>query len=529
MTAFSLGADITNQPRSTTVYSSVGTISGAPLDASFTAGGDPSSQLSINGGPWINALRVTGDCNGQSIQVRHTSASGFSTAVTTTVSEGGVAVDSWSSTTEAADSRPDHFTYATINNAEPGALCTSEAHVLTGFNSAPVNDDVNVGEMQVNGGAWAAGASFLYPNDSVKVRANASASFGGSVVVSLRVDNGAETIATLTINTRAADTTPNAFAFTDQSSVPASTVRTSNTITVTGIEAAANVTFSTSGGTAHEYSKNGGAWTAVGNTTINNNDTLAVRMTSPGTAGQVGNITVTIGGVSDIFSVTTANPDSTPDPFIFVDNADVAKSTVATSNVITIAGIDTTSNVSFSTSGGSSHEYRKNGGAWTAVGATTVVNGDTLQVRLTVPGTAGQTGAITMTVGGVSDTYTATAQEPDTTPTAFSFTPATGVDPLTLTASDPVTVAGINTAAAISVSGGEYSVNGGAYTSSAGTVSAGDQVRARGTSAAALTTTVNVTVTIGGVAGAFAITTRSPDVDSQYVVTFREASYGVAY
>ena len=48
--------------------------------------------------------------------------------------------------------------------------------------------------------------------------------------------------------------------------------------------------------------------------------------------------------------------------------------------------------------------------------------------------------------------------------------------------SNAVTVSGINAAAAISITGGEYSIGGGAYTSSAGTVSNGQALTVRLTS-----------------------------------------------
>lgn len=53
----------------------------------------------------------------------------------------------------------------------------------------------------------------------------------------------------------------------------------------------------------------------------------------------------------------------------------------------------------------------------------------------------------------------------DTTPDNFAFTDQTNVALSTVIESSAITVSGINAAAAISVTGGEYSINGGAYTS----------------------------------------------------------------
>ena len=64
-------------------------------------------------------------------------------------------------------------------------------------------------------------------------------------------------------------------------------------------------------------------------------------------------------------------------------------------------------------------------------------------------------------------------------------------------------------AAAISVTGGEYSVNGGAYTSAAGTVNNGDTVTVRHTHSAGESTRIDTVVTIGGVSATFSSVTAS--------------------
>jgi hypothetical protein len=99
----------------------------------------------------------------------------------------------------------------------------------------------------------------------------------------------------------------------------------------------------------------------------------------------------------------------------------------------------------------------------------------------------------------------------DTTPTAFSFTDQADVEAEAVITSAAITVAGLNAAAAITVSGGTYSINGGSFTSSAGTVSNGDLVRARHTASASAETAVNTVVTIGGVSDAFTSTTAIPE------------------
>jgi hypothetical protein len=98
----------------------------------------------------------------------------------------------------------------------------------------------------------------------------------------------------------APDTTPDAFAFTDQFNVPTESVRTSNAITVSGINT--SVEISVTGG---EYSINGGSFTSDAGT-VESGDTVRARHTASDTAETTTDTVVTIGGVSDTFSSTTA-------------------------------------------------------------------------------------------------------------------------------------------------------------------------------------------------------------------------------
>src|SRR3990172_3416254 len=95
------------------------------------------------------------------------------------------------------------------------------------------------------------------------------------------------------------DAVPNAFTFTDQTLVPLNSVRTSNAITVSGINAPAAISI-----TGGEYSINGGAYTSAPGT-VNNGNSVTVRQTSSASYNTTTNAALTIGGISDTFSVTT--------------------------------------------------------------------------------------------------------------------------------------------------------------------------------------------------------------------------------
>lgn len=72
-------------------------------------------------------------------------------------------------------------------------------------------------------------------------------------------------------------------------------------------------------------------------------------------------------------------------------------------------------------------------------------------------------------------------------------------------------LSGINTAVAVSISGGEYSVNGGEYTKAKGVAKAGDkcnQLAARYRCSKSSKKTVTTSLTVGTVKAAFKSTTQ---------------------
>ena len=137
------------------------------------------------------------------------------------------------------------------------------------------------------------------------------------------------------------DTTPDAFAFTDEPSVPRNSVRTSDSITVTGINAAATISIS---GNSGQYEKNGsGSWTSSAGT-VSNGDTVRVRQTSSANHSTPTDTVLNIGGVTDTFSVTTEGP---PAPSITNLSPSHGPASGGNEVVITGTGFDTVTAVEF--------------------------------------------------------------------------------------------------------------------------------------------------------------------------------------
>ncbi|QJR16128.1 InlB B-repeat-containing protein [Usitatibacter palustris] len=122
---------------------------------------------------------------------------------------------------------------------------------------------------------------------------------------------------------------------------------------------------------------------------------------------------------------------------------------------------------------------------------------------------------VTMTYAGIGPWFPAEGAEPqanfvllDLAPDAFSFTPKSFIELNTVVTSNAVTITGIEAASPISVTGGSYSIGcTGTFVTTAGTISNGQTVCVRHTSAGAIGTVTTTTLTIGGVAANFTSTT----------------------
>jgi hypothetical protein len=140
---------------------------------------------------------------------------------------------------------------------------------------------------------------------------------------------------------------------------------------------------------------------------VNNGNTVTVRQTSSSSYSSSRNTTLTIGGVTDTFTVTTeSESDTIPDQFTFTDQTNVPRSSVRTSNSITVSGINAPSAISIS---GNSGQYRINSGSWRTT-LSTVNNGNTVTVRQTSSSSYSTSRGTTLNIGGVSDTFTVTTE-----------------------------------------------------------------------------------------------------------------------
>ena len=113
--------------------------------------------------------------------------------------------------------------------------------------------------------------------------------------------NSATGTVSVTVLPAVTDITPDPFTFAPQSGVALSTPVTSNSVTITGIDAPSPI--SIVGG---QYSINNGPFTSLAGT-ISNGNSVKVQCISSGSYSTTTSATLTIGGVNGIFNVTTMN------------------------------------------------------------------------------------------------------------------------------------------------------------------------------------------------------------------------------
>ena len=120
-------------------------------------------------------------------------------------------------------------------------------------------------------------------------------------------------------------------------------------------------------------------------------------------------------GITQVMTIEAdAVEDTTPDAYTFTDQTGLEPSTLVESNEITVAGVDAGEDVTISVTGG---EYAVSTDGGTVFGAftstsTTVQLGYVVKVRGTTSASYSTGLNVVLTVGGVSDTFTATTRAP---------------------------------------------------------------------------------------------------------------------
>ncbi len=383
-----------------------------------------------------------------------------------------------------ADLTPETFVVPPVTGAALGVDVSSAAFTVSGITAA-VPISVIGGKYQIDSAPFTSTSGTVSAGQTVKVSVFSSNDFGTTKTASITVGG---ITAPFSVTTLAADTTPDAFSFTPVTDSNPAAPNKSNTITITGINSSAPV--SIVGGL---YAIDGGAFTSAAGT-ISNGQNIQVLQPAIAKFSTSDETTLTIGGVSGKFVVTTRAADQTPDAFSFTPVTNAEPNAVIASAAVTITGIEASTKVVVLQG-----EYSINDGAFTGADGT-ITNGQNIKVRQTSSSSFSTATNTTLTIGGVSATFTVTTRDIDTTPDSFSFPNLTNVPIKTETKSASVVLNGFDNAP-ISIVGGSYKINNGAFTNQPGTIQNGDTLTLSILSASIPLTGKDLLVTVGGVNG----------------------------
>jgi hypothetical protein len=301
------------------------------------------------------------------------------------------------------------FVFTSQTGVAAGTTVESDVYTHTDA-SAPLSISGGEYTLSTDGGltwgAWTSVPGTIATNDTVKVRLTASPNPGESTTTTLSIPT-ASGPGRFSVTTFGPDTTPAAFSFTSQTNVATGSPIVSSVITVSGINAPAAISIGGGG----EYSVSGdegitwSAWSTTDPATVSSGTRVRVRLTSSPTPGTTTSTTLTIGGVSAPFVVTTGNP-VTPQLFFTPVNGAPANTAVSgmpfyvTSNAIT-ASADS----AISVSGGITPQYQISGdngvswSAWSNTTPATVSAGNLVRVRVVPAATPFTTSVTKLTMG----------------------------------------------------------------------------------------------------------------------------------
>jgi hypothetical protein len=324
---------------------------GAPGD--FLPGNDPNNPIIIRNNDKIE-IEI------QTESPFDIGRDAFNKTYPTDVAVGTRDAVSWFVRTAVLDEDPDLFDFTDLTNLEINTLTSSDVQTVTGIDNTIGVDVfiVGAGELSINSGPYTSTGK-IFDGDTLQLRATTSNFYntGVTVIAQMGVFQ-----ASWEVKTRLADTTIDAFTFTDVIDVEPGSENISNRITISGADENLNgnnpLPISITNG-EYRIIRNGGV---VQNFTsssgfVNNGDEIDVRVFSspdysganartgaliPGQESTI-NALLTVSNQSDTYSVTNRPKpiDTIPNSFTFNDlsGQSIERQSTVTSNIITLSGM----------------------------------------------------------------------------------------------------------------------------------------------------------------------------------------------
>jgi len=277
--------------------------------------------------------------NGDIISVKMPSSSSAGTLKT-------AALTVWSTTsnfeitTVAPDTTPDTFSFTDVDNANLNTQYESNSITVSWINSPTAISVSWVWEYRKNGWSYTSIAWTVNNGDVIQVRQSSSAS--NSITVSSTINIwGVAAVYNVTTPAPPPDTDPDAFSFWNITNASVSTLYTSNSITISGINTATSINISDG-----EYDINDSKVYTNSAWTVNNGDVISVQNTSSSSPGNTISLTLTVWSQTADFDITTIPPDTIPDAFTVSDISWADINTQYISDPIIVSWINTGTGIS---------------------------------------------------------------------------------------------------------------------------------------------------------------------------------------
>jgi hypothetical protein len=402
---------------------------------------------------------------------------------------------------------PTAFSFIHQNNIYPNSLVESNTVTISGLSIAsPIS--VVGGKYKINNGPYSDQAGMVQNGDHLTLQLKASSSDNSESSATVSIGTATTGVATITaqavvsasFSITTGDITPDIFSFIAKTAQPLGGEMISNEVTVTGISLP--VPISIIGGSYQIDA--GGFTTTAGN--ISNGQKLKLELSSSSSENTLKEAEVSVGSSKAKFGVTTGS--LTPTAFGFINKTNIYPNSLVESNTVTITGLSIASPISFV--GG---KYKINNGSYSDQAAM-VQNGDSLTLQVKASSNDNSQRSTTVSIGAVtaiagqaivSASFSVTTG--DTTPDAFDFLAQTSQPLGSEITSNEVTITGLTLPVPISIIGGSYQIDAGGFTTTAGSISNGQKLKLKLTSASSENTLKEAEVDVNGSKAKLSVTT----------------------
>ena len=201
------------------------------------------------------------------------------------------------------DTTPDSFVIQSQFGKSRDTDVISESITVTGLSTSVSITATNGITVDVGNTGTYSSSSTISNGQSFKAKVRSSASYGTAKTGSVTVGDYTTTWLVTTENEPVGptpDTTPNAFSFVSQTDLPLTSLRTSNTVTITGI----NVPVTATPSAGLSLSKNSGAYTTAPVTVVSG-DTITLQATSSTSYGRSATFELAVGQYSATWLLST--------------------------------------------------------------------------------------------------------------------------------------------------------------------------------------------------------------------------------